>query len=470
MLGLEQMNEPPQQRVTEAVARELEQIGRPKANWAQGVVILAMSFVLFVSVLAGGKIVWSQIGILVGVLVFHELGHLAAMRAFGYQDLRMFFLPFFGAAVSGYKPDATSTQRAIVALAGPIPGILVGIPLVIAVYTGSITDPHLAITGVMLVAVNAFNLLPFEPLDGGRFMGTVVFGRSPGLEAAFRLLGVIGLGLAAWKLGNWVLGVVAVFMLIAMPYLRSIANAARDVTAKVPAEELASIAIPVERREAVAESLDKALDPGLRQRFQPKNYAAALHQVWTRARDKAPRAGATAGLLASYCLVVGGVVGVAVIVYDRFTPTPISSEPSERLKRSIGGFWIGQSRAEVIERCRGAGFYPGEQTRTFAHGTQVPVVSCSGLPDTTDFPSGFDAEAWFCADRTCAVMIQTRHVAEYDRLRADYTSRYGTPIVDGTSLEWRESGASGIRSTIVLARPQYDRLIMLFADAAGMRL
>src|SRR5258706_5980780 len=39
--------------------------------------------------------------VLVGVLLFHELGHYLGMRAFGYGDVRMFFIPFFGAAVSG---------------------------------------------------------------------------------------------------------------------------------------------------------------------------------------------------------------------------------------------------------------------------------------------------------------------------------------------------------------------------------
>lgn len=37
----------------------------------------------------------------IGVLLFHELGHYVAMRLFGYRDVRMFFVPFFGAAVSG---------------------------------------------------------------------------------------------------------------------------------------------------------------------------------------------------------------------------------------------------------------------------------------------------------------------------------------------------------------------------------
>src|SRR3954470_4748589 len=47
-----------------------------------------------------------EIGILIGVLLFHELGHLAAMKVLGYRDVKMFFVPFLGAAVSGKSKTA----------------------------------------------------------------------------------------------------------------------------------------------------------------------------------------------------------------------------------------------------------------------------------------------------------------------------------------------------------------------------
>ena len=42
-----------------------------------------------------------MLAILVGVLFVHELGHWVAMRVFGYRNLKMFFIPFFGAGL-GY--------------------------------------------------------------------------------------------------------------------------------------------------------------------------------------------------------------------------------------------------------------------------------------------------------------------------------------------------------------------------------
>ncbi|MDX1653260.1 MAG: hypothetical protein R3277_12250, partial [Brumimicrobium sp.] len=41
------------------------------------------------------------IAILLGVLLFHELGHFTAMKLFGYENLKMLFIPFLGAMVSG---------------------------------------------------------------------------------------------------------------------------------------------------------------------------------------------------------------------------------------------------------------------------------------------------------------------------------------------------------------------------------
>src|SRR5579883_2383282 len=67
--------------------------------------------------------------ILIGVLFLHELGHFLAMRLFRYRDLSMFFLPFFGAAVTGHKDDASLSEKIGVLLAGPLPGLLLGIGL-----------------------------------------------------------------------------------------------------------------------------------------------------------------------------------------------------------------------------------------------------------------------------------------------------------------------------------------------------
>src|SRR5207253_299143 len=70
-----------------------------RANWWNTLLILAVSLGLFWMVGLGNH-PWLNIGLVIAVLAFHELGHYFVMRWFGYRNLRMFFIPFFGAVPS----------------------------------------------------------------------------------------------------------------------------------------------------------------------------------------------------------------------------------------------------------------------------------------------------------------------------------------------------------------------------------
>jgi Zn-dependent protease len=113
--------------------------------------------------------------ILLGVLLFHELGHLAGMKLFGYRDVRMFFIPFFGAAVSGRPMATTAWHEAVVLLLGPLPGIVIAIPAL--VFSIAFDSAIARDAAFMLIAINAFNLLPLAPLDGGRLFQLLLFSR-----------------------------------------------------------------------------------------------------------------------------------------------------------------------------------------------------------------------------------------------------------------------------------------------------
>ncbi len=132
--------------------------------------------------------------LLIGTLFLHELGHYLAMRLFRYQDTTMFFLPFFGAAVTGRKDDASLSEKVWVLLAGPMPGILLGIGMAIATRNTSI--PHYAREGIwMLIGLNLLNLLPIYPLDGGKIVNLLLFSRYPFTDVLFKVFAVIVLGL-----------------------------------------------------------------------------------------------------------------------------------------------------------------------------------------------------------------------------------------------------------------------------------
>jgi len=88
-----------------AVLKELEKIRNPTGNWAQTIFVLVISVAVFVG-LGMREHPFAFTAMLVGVLFFHELGHYVGMRIFGYRNVRMFFIPLFGAAVSGQKTTA----------------------------------------------------------------------------------------------------------------------------------------------------------------------------------------------------------------------------------------------------------------------------------------------------------------------------------------------------------------------------
>jgi len=190
-----------------------EALGAPQAR-TNGATLLVLTFVAFLIAMSRDTEP-VDIAIIVGVLLLHEGGHLLGMWAFGFSDLRMFFLPFLGAAVTGRKPGASAVQRSIVSLLGPVPGLVIALVVAFFVDIGDFPRtpfPIAAQVVLMLVLLNGFNLLPVLPLDGGRLFQILLFGRVPALDVLFRVAAIAALAWAAWQ---WVpmLGVLAFFML-----------------------------------------------------------------------------------------------------------------------------------------------------------------------------------------------------------------------------------------------------------------
>ncbi|MBD2461290.1 hypothetical protein H6G89_09550 [Oscillatoria sp. FACHB-1407] len=129
---------------------------------------------------------WQDLLILIGVLFLHELGHFVAMRSFGYENTSIFFLPFFGAATSGRKDHATLSEKVMVLLAGPLPGLLLGCVLAIALSQEVSQSASLASAINFLIILNYLNLLPIFPLDGGRVVNLLLFARYPWADLIFK--------------------------------------------------------------------------------------------------------------------------------------------------------------------------------------------------------------------------------------------------------------------------------------------
>ena len=116
------------------VLATMDRIQNRRPGWTRAIILFVVSLMLFVG--SAGAFIDSVrfLSVLVAILFVHELGHYLAMRWFGYRNLRMFFIPFLGAAVSGQNYNVAGWKKVVVSLLGPLPGIGIGILLgVIAV-------------------------------------------------------------------------------------------------------------------------------------------------------------------------------------------------------------------------------------------------------------------------------------------------------------------------------------------------
>jgi hypothetical protein len=113
------------------------------------------------------------------------------MKTFHYKDLGIFFIPLLGAYVSGSKREVSQKESAIILLAGPLPGIILGVVF----YLLYQNNPDLSIAGIslytisiLLILLNIINLVPVYPLDGGQLLNRVFFNEESWLSKVFVIL------------------------------------------------------------------------------------------------------------------------------------------------------------------------------------------------------------------------------------------------------------------------------------------
>jgi Zn-dependent protease len=148
--------------------------------------VFAVSMIIFIFAFKVG-FSFESVLILGGVIIFHELGHYISMRLFNYNDVHIMFMPF-GAATFGTNTKATVTQRVVIYLMGPAPGLIIGTCLMLmAKDTGS----GLHKLGLFMQILNCINLIPVVPLDGGRVFELALFSKIPSFKTAFSVLSIV---------------------------------------------------------------------------------------------------------------------------------------------------------------------------------------------------------------------------------------------------------------------------------------
>lgn len=145
---------------------------------------------------------WFFLLIITLIIVIHELGHFTAMKIFNYSELGIFFIPLLGAYVSGTKQEVSQRQSAIILLAGPVPGILIGILLFLWPGSYDITivqNISLVEIASAFLYLNLLNLIPIYPLDGGQLLHRLFLDDFKLIGRIFIVLSAAVITYFAWK-------------------------------------------------------------------------------------------------------------------------------------------------------------------------------------------------------------------------------------------------------------------------------
>lgn len=129
------------------------------------------------------------------ILLLHELGHFISMKRFNYNGVRMLFVPLMGGFVQGDKENYSQRESLLVAFSGPLPGIIIGV--VLWVLGTNWNNEWMIETAYLSFFLNVTNLLPLQPLDGGRIFKSLFIEKYELLQLIFTFLSsiiLIGIG------------------------------------------------------------------------------------------------------------------------------------------------------------------------------------------------------------------------------------------------------------------------------------
>ena len=162
------------------------------------------------------------IGLFASVLL-HELGHSVAAIRYGFP-IKSITLWLLGGVAQLTEQPTNWREELVIAIAGPIVSIALGVGLWVGVYLVPVGMDALlfvvAYLAVMNLILAAFNMLPGFPMDGGRVLRALLarnqsFAVATAQAARVGKVFAIGLGLFGLFFMNFILVAVALFIYIA---------------------------------------------------------------------------------------------------------------------------------------------------------------------------------------------------------------------------------------------------------------
>jgi Zn-dependent protease len=415
---------------------------------------LAASLLLFGLVLD-----WRLAAVLVGVLLVHECGHALAMRAFGWKDLSMFFVPFVGAMVTGMPKALPAWKHAVVLLAGPLPGLIGGVA--IAMFLAPAPDAAGLSGGLgrdvalLAVGVNLFNLLPVTPLDGGRLLEIALFARWPRLRGAFAWVSVAAFaGLAQWAHS------VTAWMIAGLLFLG------------LPSQWRAAILETAWKEDLPKEQQLRRLFSVLRERLRVAGIARQLalaRAVYQHRLMRRPRLWESLATLALLVVVWGVPAAFAVRLWPHGGFGRHAEERS-MAQRSFDEAWeaadAADGRSEALQTLRrlGQALAPDDPRQVDLLVAQAQEVEEPEHLRRIEavLRSGRDGRRW-TVDRIVRAELAAQVAAVVDRPAPERAGRMRAAI------DWAERLAPGARAATVPARLRLAEAVDDGGDAPGAR-
>lgn len=141
---------------------------------------------------------------LLACLVFHEYGHIRAMKYFGMKTKGIYLIPFLGGLALSDEKINTRWQDVVISIMGPAFGLIMSLASMIAYWiTGEMFFAGLAVFNALL---NLFNLLPILPLDGGHVLKSISFSMNSKIGIIACALAAVAGVILSYRLGLTLFG------------------------------------------------------------------------------------------------------------------------------------------------------------------------------------------------------------------------------------------------------------------------
>jgi len=142
--------------------------------------------------------------VLIACLVFHELGHVRAMKYFGMKTKGIYLVPFLGGLALSDEKINTRWQDVVISIMGPCFGFILSLLLLVVYW---VTESQFwAAIAVFNAFLNLFNLLPVLPLDGGHVLKSISFSMNSRLGMLLCIVTIVSGVVVSYTLGLTLLG------------------------------------------------------------------------------------------------------------------------------------------------------------------------------------------------------------------------------------------------------------------------